>query len=118
MKYYGEGDGVTYDELLGGGETAIEIWNINVASDTAVERGMLLESSSLSGTYKAAASFSANKIYVIAAEDFTADSDNTVTQAYSMGKFNREKIKLDESLDIADFENELRKQNIHLTTII
>lgn len=105
------------DELFGGDDgIPVSKRNITVGSDTTVERGMLLAAGTTFGTFAEATSDTA-KVFVIAAEDFTADSDHTVTQAYTSGKFNREKIKLDENLDIDDYEETLRKVNIILTSI-
>ena len=111
-------EGVARDELMGGADgIPVSIRNIEVASDTTIQRGMLLCSPSTFGVFSQPADSDTSKVFVIAEKDFTADSDLKVTQAFSSGKFNREKIILDESLNIDDFENELRRQNIILTSI-
>lgn len=107
------------DELFGGDDgIPVSKRNIDVAANATIERGMLLASATTFGTFAPAAATDTGKVYLIAAEDFTADSDHTVTQAYVSGKFNREKIKLDNSLNIDDFEETLRRANIHLTSIM
>ena len=104
------------DELFGGGDgIPVSKRNIEVGSDTTIQRGMLLGSAESFGTFSAASSDSA--VLVIAAEDFVADSDHTVTQAYTSGKFNREKIKLSAGLNIDSFEEVLRREDIILTSI-
>lgn len=115
-RFFGKRDGIVRDELCGGAEQLMSIRNIEVASDTTIQRGMLLGSATTFGVF-APATDTSTKVFVIAEKDFTADSDHTVTQAYTSGKFNREKIVLDESLNIDDFEEQLRKVNIILTTI-
>ena len=107
------------DELFGGDDgIPVSLRNIEVDSSTSIQRGMLLSSATTFGTFAPAADTDTSKVYVVAAETFDADSDHTVTQAYVSGKFNREKIVLDSSLDIDDFEETLRRANIHLTSIM
>lgn len=115
-RFFGQHDGIKRDELCGGAEQLMSIRNIEVASDTTIQRGMLLNSSTTFGVF-APADSDTTKVFVIAEKDFTADSDHTVTQAYTSGKFNREKIILDEGLNIDDYEESLRKVDIYLTSI-
>lgn len=106
------------DELFGGGDgIPVSLRNIEVASDTTIQRGMLLASDKMFGTFSLATNSETSRVFVVAASGFTSTSDSFVTQAYSSGKFNREKIILGENLNLDDFEPELRKQNIHLTSI-
>lgn len=118
-RFFGTRDGIKRDELVGGADgIPMSIRNIEVGATAEIERGMLLASADVFGTFAPVTSKSdASKVLVIAAEDFTADEKHLVTQAYTMGKFNRERIKLADGLNIDDFENELRRQNIHLTSI-
>ena len=115
-RFFGVRDGVQRDELCGGAEQLMSIRNIEVASDTSIQRGMLLSSATTFGVF-APADSDTNKVFVVAEKDFTADSDLHVTQAYTSGKFNREKIILNEGLNIDDYEEALRKVNIILTSI-
>lgn len=115
-RFFGTRDGIKRDELMGGADgIPVSIRNVEVSSDTTIQRGMLLASATTFGVFAPATSSDTSKVLVIAEKDFTADSDLHVTQAYTSGKFNREKIILDGNID--DFENELRKQNIILTSI-
>lgn len=118
MKYYGHLSGVKRDELLGGAEEVVSIRNVRVSSDTVLVRGTVLASDSSEGLYAPATSSDVDKVLVIAREDFVADSDNTVTQAYTSGKFNREHLIFgDSSTSVAAFEEPLRKVDIKLTSI-
>ncbi len=117
-RFFGTRDGIKRDELMGGADgIPVSIRNIEVSTDTTIQRGMLLASATTFGVFAPATSSDTSKVLVIAENDFVADSDHTVTQAFTSGKFNREKIILDESLNIDDFEVELRRQNIILTSI-
>ena len=117
-QYFGQFKDVTpRDELIGGTSIPIFTRNIEVDSDTQLERGMLLCSDETFGTFEPVDSTDTAKVFVIAENDFTADSDHTVTSAYTSGIFNRERIKLKTGLDIKTFEEALRKENIHLTKI-
>lgn len=117
MKYYEEGIGFEEDALLGGTEFPTELYNVSISSGASIERGYLLCGSSMSGVFAPVSSASdASKILMIANEDFVADSLNAVTSAYAAGKFNRSKIKCAGG-SIADFEQELRKQGIWLTSL-
>ena len=85
-----------------------------------IQRGMLLASDTPTGTYAPVSNASdASKVLVIARDNFTADADHTVTQAYASGAFHREKIILGgtSSLTIEPFEDQLRKSNIHLRSL-
>ena len=91
--------------------------NVKVAANASLSRGDLLCGESMSGIFGPVASNDdAAKILMIAAEDFVADSLNAVTSAYSAGEFNREKISCAGG-SITDFEAEMRKQNLHLTSL-
>jgi len=117
-RFFGTRDGIKRDELMGGTDgIPVSIRNVEVAKDAAIERGMLLASASTFGVFAPAAASDTGKVLVIAEKDFAADSDHTVTQAYTSGKFNREKIKLGTGLNIDNFEEPLRKVNIILTSI-
>ena len=115
-RFFGTRDGIKRDELCGGAEQLMSIRNIEVAADAEIKRGMLLNSATTFGVF-APADSDTTKVLVVAEKDFTADSDHTVTQAYTSGKFNREKIILSEGLNIDDYEESLRKVDIYLTSI-
>lgn len=117
MKYTDTVAGWSADELLAGTEFPTEIFNVSLSSGASISRGDLLCSSSMSGVFSIAGASDATKILCIAAEDFTADSLHAVTQAYFSGKFNRNKLTFggNSSVDLSDFEQEMRKQNLHLT---
>lgn len=121
MAYVETVDGVIRDELLGGHEVPLELWNINVGASAVIERGMLLGASSPTGEFVLVnSSVDAAKCLVIASEDFTADSiSGHVTQAFASGMFNREKIKLGgtSALTLEPFEQSMRMQNLHVTGI-
>jgi len=117
-KYFFDGEGVQRDELLGGTGIAQTIWNINVGASAAIERGMLLGASSPTGEFSiVTGAADANKVLVIAAEDYIGGASGGVTQAYASGTFNAERIKHGggSSLTIEPFINEMRKQNLHVT---
>lgn len=118
--YFWQTDGIERDELSGGPEAPLTVWNVNVGASAVIERGQLLCASSPTADFALVSSAGdASKVLGVAVADFTADADHTVTQIYSSGKFNRERIILggDSSLTLDTFENELRRQNIHLTSI-
>ena len=114
-------DGIQRDELSGGTDGSFQtIWNVNVGASAAIERGMLLAADKPTGEFKLVSDASdASKVLVVARDNFTADETHTVTQAYASGKFNRERIILGgtSALTIEPFEDQLRKSNIHLTSI-
>lgn len=116
MKYVETSEGWQADELIADTSIPIRIENISVSSTATIERGDLLCAASLSGVFApVSSSADANKILMLAASDFVADSLSTITQAYSAGCFSREKITFGgASLTTEPFEQELRKQNIHL----
>lgn len=119
--YFWSISGITRDELAGGADgIPQEIWNVNVGASAVIERGMLLGASTPTGEFSLVGSTAdVNKIFTIARDDFIAGASGGVTQAYASGKFNRERIKLGggSTLTLEPFENELRKQNIHVTSI-
>ena len=117
MKYYEEFDGFREDALLGDTSFPVELYNVNVGASASLSRGDLICGESMSSIFAPAGTANdAEKILMIAAEDFVADSLHAVTSAYSAGKFNREKINVANG-DLADFEASLREQNIHLTSL-
>ena len=119
--YFWSISGITRDELAGGADgIPQEIWNVNVGASATIKRGDLLCATTPTGEFSLVGSAGdANKIFTIARDDFIGSESSTVTQAYASGKFNRERINLggDSSLTLEPFENELRKQNIHVTSI-
>ena len=118
--YFWKTDGISRDELSGGGDAIPqETWNVKVAANAVIERGMLLGGDSSTGEFAVVTSADdAEKVLVIARENFEADKDHTVTQAFASGKFNRERIILGgDSLTLEPFEDALRKSNIHVTSI-
>lgn len=120
-EYFGTFDGIKRDELSGGLEEPQEIWNINVGASAAIKRGMLLGASSPTAVFDLVSSAAdASKVLVIARDNFTADADHKVTQAYASGKFNRERIIVGGSsaLTLEPFEDALRKSNIRVTSIL
>ncbi len=120
-EYFATFDGIQRDELSGGTDGSFQtIWNVNVGASAAIERGMLLAADTPTGEFKLVSDVSdASKVLVVARDNFVADAEHTVTQAFASGKFNRERIKLGgtSSLTIEPFEDQLRKSNIHLTSI-
>ena len=120
-EYFGTFDGITRDELSGGTDGSFQtIWNVNVGASAAIKRGMLLAADTPTSEFKLVSQVSdASKVLVIARDDFTADDYHKVTQAYASGKFNRERIILGgtSALTIEPFEDQLRKSNIHVTSI-
>ena len=120
-EYFGTFDGIKRDELSGGLEEPQEIWNINVGASAAIKRGMLLGASAPTAVFDLVSSAAdASKVLVIARDNFTADADHKVTQAYASGKFNRERIIIggDSALTLEPFEDALRKSNIRVTSIL
>ena len=117
-RFFGQRDGIKRDELCGGAEQLMSIRNIEVAADAEIKRGTLLASATTYGVFAPVTSASdTSKVLVIAEKDFAADSDHTITQAYTSGKFNREKIILKSGLNIDNFEEKLRAVDIYLTSI-
>ena len=119
--YFGLSNALARDELQGGGDGfATELWNINVGANAVIERGMLLCASLPTAQFSQVTSAAdVNKVFAIASTDYIGGTSAGVTQAYTSGKFNRERIKLGgaPTLTLETFENELRKQNIILTGI-
>ena len=117
MKYYEEFTGFRADELLGGTEFPVELCNVKTATNASLSRGDLICGESMSSIFAPAGTANdAKKILMIAAEDFVADSLHAVTSAYASGKFCREKINVANG-DLADFEAEMRKQGLWLTSL-
>ena len=118
-KYFGSFKLDNRDELVGDTYKELIRFNINVSSDTTLQRGMLLSADSFEGNFKLVDSTDTGKVFAVALDNFTADSDNTVTQAYTSGVFNREKIitAATDSSILNALTPELRKQNIHFTSI-
>ena len=108
--------GASYDTLIGG-VGVMRLVNVNVSSDTELERGALL-AGGWDGTsvtvHLATATDTANCDMYIAASD---EASVTVTNAYSKGVFNRAAIKVGEGLNVRDFEHNLRLNNILLTEV-
>ena len=106
-----------FDDLFAGGYVPVYLKNIEINSDTTLQRGMLLAETG--GVYNLATSSDTGKSLAVAAVDFTpADSDDTVAQAYISGYFHKNKIitgPTDTSI-IDSLELEMRRQNIILTT--
>lgn len=115
MKYtYNAENTVVRDELLAGPEENTTIINVEVDSGTALARGTIL-AGTVGGKYAPITSGDTSKDLVIVTYD--ADADSSVVSAYSEGKFHREKLIYDDSLDLNDFETEMRRQNLILTTL-
>lgn len=106
---------VKRDELLAGPEQNTTIINVEVESGTALTRGTIL-AGEVGGKYAPLTSADTSKSLVIVAYD--SESDSTVVSAYSEGKFHRERLIYDDSLNLNDFETEMRRQNIILTTLV
>ena len=117
-KNSGSFDGVKPDELKGGILEPFEIFNITVGTDTTVARGELLAATDFSATFSLATASDTAKVFAVAVENFTADSDSAVTQAYVRGTFNREKIKPTDTAILTALEPALRRQNILLTALL
>lgn len=118
--YFGIFDGIKRDELFGGLEEPVEVWNVNVGASAVIERGMLLAADTPTAEFALVSTADdAKKVLVIARDNFTADDAHKVTQAYPSGKFNRERIKIGgtSALTLEPFEDALRKSNIRLTSI-
>lgn len=120
--YFWSISGIQRDELAGGGDgIPQEVWNVPVGASAVIERGMLLCADSPTATWaQVTSTVDASKVLGIARDNFTAGGNSAaVTQVYASGKFNRERIKLGggSSLTLEPFENELRRQNIHVTSI-
>ena len=118
-KYFGSFKISNKDELVGDTWRELIRFNINVASDTTIQRGTLLAADSFEGNFKLVDSTDTGKVFAIALDNFTADSDSTVAQAYTSGVFNREKIitAATDSSILNALTPELRKQNIFFTSV-
>lgn len=121
MAYAEVFDGVQRDELIGGSDVTIRLHNVPVGANAEIERGDLLCAESIGGAFSLVGSAAdANKVLMIAAENYTADSLGGAVTAYESGVFNRERVKFGNeaaSLTSAMFEQEMRKQNLILTSI-
>lgn len=115
--YYTMQTGVSWDDLIGGESIAVRVENIKLADGESVERGALLARGS-NGYYKNVEDTDDAAKYMVIARDGATSLENRVISAYSMGTFNQNKIKIDENLDIEDFELALRQQGIRLTNIV
>lgn len=116
--YFGTFEGVTWDDLQAAGDGISTFTrNIEVGSDTTVERGMLMAASTPTGVYSLAGAGDSGKFFAIARENFEADSSHTVTTAFTMGRFHAPKVITTGGSDtsvLAALEPELRRQNLHL----
>ena len=115
MKYYEDFEALQLDELQAAGNVDLTTFNVNVSSDTTIQRGDLLAGNSFSDTFKLATNSDTNKILCIARDNFIADSEHTVTQAYFSGNFHTGRINSSDTAIV--LQNELRKQNIHLARL-
>lgn len=112
-------DTVKRDELFGGmSGKQVVIRNVTVAEDAEIKRGMILAADKTFGTYHLATASDVDKVLAVARDNFKASEGNVVTSAYTSGVFNRERLILAEGADIDDFEESLRKVDIHLTSIV
>lgn len=120
-EYFGTFPGVREDILEAAGDGIPKFLNnINVASDTTVQRGMLMAASAPTGTFSLAGAGDTNKYFAIARDDFEADSSHTVCQAWVSGRFHREAVITAGGSDttvLEALEPEMRRQNLHLTSI-
>lgn len=117
-EYYGHFTGVQYEDLEAAGDGVPKfLRNVEVAEDAEIKRGMLLAASTSTGTYSLAGAGDSGKFFAVAREDFTADSDHTITQAWTMGRFHAPAVITAGGSDtsvLTSLEPELRRQNIHL----
>ena len=117
MKYYEEFTGFREDALLGDTSFPVELYNVKVSSNASLSRGDLICGESMSSIFAPAGTANdAEKILMIAAEDFVADSLHAVTSAYASGKFNRERVACAGG-SIEDYAAEMRKQGLWLTSL-
>lgn len=122
-KHYGSLDSnIKRDDLQAMSEQVpVFVRNIEIPSGTTVHRGELMATTDPRGDYHLATAADAtagNVFFGIIINDFEADDDHTVTQIYISGIFHEEKIILADGAKIADFELELRRQNIWLRKIL
>lgn len=117
-KYFGHFPGVTDDNLEAAGDGVPKfIRNVDVGSDTTIQRGMLLAASTPAGEYHLASALDTGSFFAIARDDFEATSENTVCQAWTMGRFHAPSVITTGGSDttiLNTLEPELRRQNIHL----
>ena len=116
--YFGTFEGVKYDDLQAAGDGISTFTrNIEVGSDTVVERGMLMAASTPTGVYSLAGASDTGKFFAIARENFEADSNCSITQAFTMGRFHAPKVMTTGGSDtsvLAALEPELRRQSLYL----
>ena len=115
MKYFEEYKGNRHaDELVAGLEDVM-LENVQVTGEA--ERGTILCSDN-AGVYSAVSvAADAGKALAIAYEDFDAGTDATVATVYTSGKFHANKLKTGGEVDVEDFKESLRRDNILLTTL-
>lgn len=109
---------VHHDDLFAGPETPVRIENVSIKGGAEFSRGCILAGTSgLFEPVKVAAD--AEKVLVIAAEDFSSDSSETaVTSVYTSGDFHTEKLSTGASVvSAADFKEPLRKVGILQTAL-
>jgi len=113
----GNFSGTKFDELIG--DTYEPTITKNIEVGAAVERGMLMAATAPTGVYSLATAADTGKSLVVAKENFEPTSDLTITQAYSRGVFNREKIITSASdTSVVDaLELEMQRQGLYLTSI-
>lgn len=120
-EYFATFDGIKRDELSGGADGIPQsIWNVNVGASAVIQRGMLLAGDTATGEFSLVTSpDDANKVLVIARDNFAADAEHRVTQVYASGKFTRERIIVGgtSALTLEPFEDQMRKSNLHVTSI-
>ena len=100
------------DELLAGEEQMTTVINVEVNSGTALTRGTVLAGED-GQKYAPIAANDAGRSIVIVAND--CESTATVVSAYASGKFHRE--KLISAVDLTEFETEMRRQNLFMTSL-
>ena len=119
MKYYGDFDTVTLDELQAASNIPVTTFNISVENNATIQRGDLLAAANFTDTFKLASAGDSSKVLAVARDNFVADSNHTVTAAYFSGTFHKNKIRTasSDSSVIDSLQNELRRQNLHFVKI-
>lgn len=110
--------GASYDSLIGGAEVPIFNRNVQVSSDTTLERGAILAGVGIDSdmtVHLATSADTVGRMLFIAAEDVEAQ---TATTVFTSGRFNRTALTTESDTSVADFEAELRRQGIYLTEVI
>ena len=105
--------GAWYDNLLAGEDVLTR--NVRIASDTTVERGMLL-----AGKYDGTGTtvHIATAADTVGSELFIAASDASsieVVTVYEAGRFNRSAIKT--TAPLGGYELEMRRQGLRMTEV-